>query len=260
MIAKFSFSKSGLTVQFTNKSDDNPDSFLWSFGDGQTSAEENPSHTYAAPGLFLVKLVVTKSTIDYEVSSWVGVIDNTESLVLDVPLSQLVNQYIPVNLPSLNNIDLETTLAITKWQLFLQPLVNHELNITNVYNEVYYTPLENYLIAQLVARDLILIAMNQYVLGVGLKSQGDSEENGQEVKAIKTGPSEAEWHSSADLWKEIFRSGGPFSVLTDSICDLSHRLRITLTFCRKLSHSPVPPQVYTKPKTIITSPFDKSRL
>ena len=33
--------------------------FLWSFGDGTASVDENPEHTYAAPGTYTVKLVVT---------------------------------------------------------------------------------------------------------------------------------------------------------------------------------------------------------
>jgi gliding motility-associated-like protein len=33
--------------------------YLWSFGDGGTSAIKNPSHTYAAPGLYTVRLIVT---------------------------------------------------------------------------------------------------------------------------------------------------------------------------------------------------------
>lgn len=257
MIAKFSFSKSGLTVQFINQSDDNPDSFLWKFGDGSTSVEESPSHTYPADGLYKVKLIVGKGGISYEAGEWVGVNSNPNFYSLDVPISELVNQYLPTNLPPINNLQKESNLLIKKWQLFLQPLVNHELSIVNVHKEVYFEPLENYLIAQLVARDLIINAMNQYLIGVGGKAQ-DSE--GKEIKSVKTGPSEAEWHSSADLFKDLFKSGGPFSMLTSSICSLSHRLRIVIEFCRNLDKNTIPPQVYTKPKIRITSPFDKSRL
>lgn len=49
-------------VQFTNNSQGNSTN-LWTFGDGSpTSTAVNPSHTYAAPGLYNVKLVVTNST------------------------------------------------------------------------------------------------------------------------------------------------------------------------------------------------------
>ena len=49
------------TVDFVDKSTaDRPIvSRLWDFGDGQTSTETNPSHTYAAEGVFTVTLTVT---------------------------------------------------------------------------------------------------------------------------------------------------------------------------------------------------------
>jgi gliding motility-associated-like protein len=37
-------------------------SWLWDFGDGQTSTEQDPSHLYAAPGNYTVRLTVTNAT------------------------------------------------------------------------------------------------------------------------------------------------------------------------------------------------------
>lgn len=42
-------------VQFVNRSV-GAISYLWDFGDGKTSTEENPLHVYAAPGLYTVTL------------------------------------------------------------------------------------------------------------------------------------------------------------------------------------------------------------
>lgn len=44
-VALFSFSQNELTVTFTNSSQ-NAQSYVWNFGDGQTSKEKNPVHTY----------------------------------------------------------------------------------------------------------------------------------------------------------------------------------------------------------------------
>ncbi len=46
------------TVQFLNRSSGVIDTTFWDFGDGQTSFEANPLHTYASPGAFTVTLTV----------------------------------------------------------------------------------------------------------------------------------------------------------------------------------------------------------
>jgi len=51
----------GGAIQFTDQSTNNPTSWAWDFGDGQTSTVQNPSHTYASSGTFTVKLTATNS-------------------------------------------------------------------------------------------------------------------------------------------------------------------------------------------------------
>ena len=48
-------------VAFTDLSDGFPDSWLWEFGDGTTSTEQNPTHAYASPGVYSVTLTVSGS-------------------------------------------------------------------------------------------------------------------------------------------------------------------------------------------------------
>ena len=50
-----------LTVQFTDNSTNNPTSWLWEFGDGNRSAEQNPAHTYTEVGNYTVTLTVTNT-------------------------------------------------------------------------------------------------------------------------------------------------------------------------------------------------------
>lgn len=49
------------TIQFTDKSSSAPTSWAWDFGDGGTSALQNPSHTYTAAGTYTVKLTATNA-------------------------------------------------------------------------------------------------------------------------------------------------------------------------------------------------------
>jgi len=52
-----------LNVEFTSIMEGGtpPYEYLWNFGDGSTSTEANPSHTYADPGMYVVWLEVTDS-------------------------------------------------------------------------------------------------------------------------------------------------------------------------------------------------------
>ena len=48
-----------LSVHFTDKSTNNPTSWNWEFGDGETSSIKNPTHTYTTVGAYSVKLTAT---------------------------------------------------------------------------------------------------------------------------------------------------------------------------------------------------------
>lgn len=58
--ADFTGELSGLTLTLTNTSQ-YANSYLWDFGDGATSTETSPTHTYVGPGLYKVKLTATNS-------------------------------------------------------------------------------------------------------------------------------------------------------------------------------------------------------
>ena len=58
--ADFEYTVDALKVTFTNKST-NATSYKWDFGDGESSKEASPAHTYAAAGTYTVKLTVGNS-------------------------------------------------------------------------------------------------------------------------------------------------------------------------------------------------------
>jgi PKD repeat protein len=65
-IANFGFEDAcvGTVVQFTDSSIQNPTSWQWSFGDGSTSIDQNPTHTYNSSGTFTVQLIVDRNYPD----------------------------------------------------------------------------------------------------------------------------------------------------------------------------------------------------
>ena len=62
--ASFSFDQTGLFVSFQDLSMDDGSvvSWDWDFGDGSSSSEQHPSHTYGAAGSYTVSLTVTDNT------------------------------------------------------------------------------------------------------------------------------------------------------------------------------------------------------
>ncbi len=58
-VAAFTASANALTVDFTDVSTSTVDSWLWDFGDGNTSTAQNPSHTYIAAGTYTITLTVS---------------------------------------------------------------------------------------------------------------------------------------------------------------------------------------------------------
>ena len=59
---RFSYEAKGLDVTFKNQTkSESPCTYVWDFGDGQTSTEENPTHSYAKAGSFPVKLTATNA-------------------------------------------------------------------------------------------------------------------------------------------------------------------------------------------------------
>jgi len=67
------FGVAPLTVQFTDRSMNSPDTYLWSFGDGTTSSEMNPEHTFGLPGLYRVSLTVSNDAGSGSTSGYVVV-------------------------------------------------------------------------------------------------------------------------------------------------------------------------------------------
>jgi predicted outer membrane repeat protein len=89
---------SPLTVQFTDRSSNSPNSWSWNFGDGSTSNEQNPTHTYSKAGNYTVTLTVGNAAGNNTVTqaNCITVLANTAPVVLNVtPTSGASN--LPVN-------------------------------------------------------------------------------------------------------------------------------------------------------------------
>jgi acetyl esterase/lipase len=75
--ATFSNTANALELSFTDQSS-GATGWQWNFGDGESSTEQNPVHTYSSPGTFLVKLYILNDILSWDtVSHVVNVVNNT---------------------------------------------------------------------------------------------------------------------------------------------------------------------------------------
>ncbi len=136
-IADFTYSVSGLTVSFTDVSANLPVSWLWNFGDGTTSALQNPSHAYSNYGDYTVCLTATNA---------MGSDDNCIVLAITTidDAKQMISSIYPN--PATNYIVVETENAVkTNWsimnnlgEIVLQGNdISQPINISNLAAGIY---------------------------------------------------------------------------------------------------------------------------
>jgi len=97
-----------LSVQFTDASTGSISTWSWTFGDGGTSSQQNPSHVYSNPGTYTVSLTVTGSSgsdtetkVDYitvQPPAPVGTID------VKVEYTDVTNNIVPLTSSGIPNI------------------------------------------------------------------------------------------------------------------------------------------------------------
>lgn len=77
--AQFSFEENDLSISFTDESE-GASSWFWEFGDGNSSTEQNPSHTYASPGAYSVTLTIdNECSLTLEIQVGTTAINEVES-------------------------------------------------------------------------------------------------------------------------------------------------------------------------------------
>lgn len=88
IVPSFTYSILGNTVYFQNTTPGNM-SYLWDFGDGTTSTDENPVHTYSTPGVYDVKLKIFNQCYENEVTFTVDLLqqhitpENTDKISIN---------------------------------------------------------------------------------------------------------------------------------------------------------------------------------
>lgn len=268
MIVDFKFAVVGLQVTFTNLSTpplEEGFDYRWNFGDGtiESHREAQVVHDYPNPGFFSVGLSViqesTGTVIQQRVIE-VPVYGNLVKTHLSGSIYDLINTYIPSDI--FGSIAYSTKQQfIEKWQLYIQPLVDHGVPIEEYNNELFYEALENQLIMELAAYDFMVLKASQTVSATAStvrKGNSDSESSTEgtgegQVKRIQTGPTEVEYFegagNDADLVSSMVKAlqpGGIIDLLKQNLCMLAERLQIYLPICNRYPAERVVPKVVNR--------------
>lgn len=272
----FVFTTNGLEVSFrvlTKVPANSP--FDWDFGDdnGSISGVKQPTYTYENSGFYPVTLKITNTDgLDLSVTKTVAVNIKAQTTLSD-SIYNIINHYIPSEL-SLSMSSEEKALYITKWQLYIQPLVNHEIPLDKYKDELMYEALENQLIVELSAWDYLNVKLlnlltitGEYLTKVTSTKEpedGDFDTesvHSERIKQITTGPTEVHYYdtlaNSSELFEKLsqaMKPGGIIDELRKNLCMLAERLEIYLPFCNQISTVVVPRVTNRRRAGVISGP------
>lgn len=261
----------GLDVRFRGYADDLPADFTatWEYGDGEKENKVNlltSSHTYEEEGTYVVVLKITNNNGGQVVSKIKAItVSDKVKTQLRGSIYELIDTYIPEDI--FGKVPLDTKQQfIEKWQLYIQPLVNHEIPIEEFNNESYYEALENQLIMELAAYDYMVLQIS-LVIGSNAETLKESNsisssetsetestksigESGG-VRRIQTGPTEVEFdiESEHKILSNVIKAmqpGGIIDILKQNLCMLAERLLIYLPICPNCSTKVVVPRVVNR--------------
>lgn len=274
MVVDFNYATVGLKVTFENLSTRVPSdyTYYWDFGDNTQSTLNNPTHEFDKPGFYKVILVVKDPASNTVGSSEqrVPVTDKAKTH-LSGSIYQLIDTYIPENIFGVVTTSTKRQF-IEKWQLYLQPLVNHCIPLQEYNNEMYYEALENQLIMELAAYDFMSVQVANMVKAQAqsiLENNTTSSSGGSEppdgyqgdVKKIQTGPTQVEYFNpnedESDLASNIIKALGPgglLDMMKENLCMLAGRLDIYLPICERPTRVVVPKAVNKRIKGPLSGP------
>lgn len=283
MVVDFIFNTVGLKSNFINLSYEVPDEYTysWDFGDGGTSTELNPTHEYQKMGFYKVSMsIVDSNNRPVEKVTKTVLISDKVKTHLSNSIYVLINTYIPYSIFGKVPSSIKQQF-IEKWQLYIQPLVNHEIPVEDFNNELYYEALENQLIMELAAYDYMLLniqnvinATSQTIINDNSQGSECNEEyssqssgsssntsSGGSIKKIVTGPTEVEYFNDTESEKDFISNitkavqpGGFIDILKQNLCMLAGRLDIYLPICENQTRVVVPRVVNRRRPRLLDGP------
>ena len=121
-------------INFENTSC-NGDEFMWNFGDGNNSTDENPIHAYSSPGIYNVMLTVTNECGSDIITQQIQVIEEPDA-IFEATLNPATG-CLPLEVFFDNNsqgVNL-SNLSFQTWEWEITPMTGWYFNPDTVYNQ-----------------------------------------------------------------------------------------------------------------------------
>ena len=144
-IPSFTYLDNNGELTFTNTSI-NANSYLWDFGDGNTSTEENPIHTYAQSGMYEIILlaqsdicddvtdtlninVIITSNENFDLDIGADILPNPNDGIFAIKISDVMDRIIEMELIDvsgrvLQRSNIQTTFGVTIYEIKNTPLTS----------------------------------------------------------------------------------------------------------------------------------------
>lgn len=145
--ADFSFVNNNGTVSFTDLST-NATSWFWDFGDGNTSTQQNPTHTYNPVGNYTATLTINGQTncqAEYDVDALVGIADRDANQATIQLVPNPANSEVMVRMPELEANAMLSVYAtdgrLIKTQFLVKGTSTSVLSVNELANAMYWVVL-----------------------------------------------------------------------------------------------------------------------
>jgi len=231
---------------------------VWDFG-VNAGITQDTTHTYEVSGRYLITLKLVDAETQTDVIETVVkpvMVSEYVSTQLTDTIYNLIDGYIPSDL-QLELTSSDKAAFINKWQLYIQPLVNHCIPLEEYNNEAYYEGLENQLIMEMAVYDYLYRRIEVMLMetanslekyNAAYEHTTTSGEARDRIKQITTGPTEVQYYdtitdSVSGLFKAYSQATQPGGVLDDlrlNLCMLASRLEIFLPICTAPKRIKVP--------------------
>tara|TARA_R110001606_G_scaffold394490_3_gene565450 strand:+ start:129 stop:947 length:819 start_codon:yes stop_codon:yes gene_type:complete len=235
--ASFTYVATGNSVTFTDTSVAVPASddtsivgWAWTFGDGNTSTDQNPNHIYVNEGPYVVQLTVTGDAEGTDTTTQTVTVTSEST-----PVGGVVGSTICCRVPPSLCGSACASLFVEKWQNYLANQKSPILTGADIIDQAQWEYLENVFIGELAVYEIIMAEGSKYMASTNLIFDPASD-GGSGTKMIKTGPDEVEWWNNQDnqveFFKTIMTEGGALDIYKEHLCATAERIGFYVPFCK----------------------------